>query len=424
MKILIVGSGGREHALTWKLKQSEQVDKIFVAPGNAGTGELAENVAIADTNIDKLIEFAKDKDIGLTFVGPEAPLVAGIVDRFKAEGLSVFGPNQDAAQLEGSKVFSKNLMKKYDIPTAKYETFTKAEAAIDYIKQEGAPIVVKAEGLAAGKGVIVAETTTEAVEAVETIMVDEKFGAAGTRIVVEEFLTGEEATVLAFTDGETIVPLISSQDHKPAYDNDEGPNTGGMGAYAPAPIVDDEMLSTVKEEILEATLDGLKQEGIEYQGLIYCGLMIEDGVPKVLEYNVRFGDPEAEAVLPLLETDLVEIAEAVNNNQLDKIDIQWSDKTAVCVIMASGGYPIDYDTGKEITGIEKAEADEDTIVFQAGTDKEDDKLVTAGGRVLGVTAVGDGYEDTIAKAYQGVEKIAFADAHYRTDIGAKALDKN
>ena len=424
MKILIVGSGGREHALTWKLKQSEQVDKIFVAPGNAGTGELAENVAIADTNIDKLIEFAKNKDIALTFVGPEAPLVEGIVDRFKAEGLSVFGPNQDAAQLEGSKVFSKNLMKKYDIPTAKYETFTQADAAIAYIKEEGAPIVVKAEGLAAGKGVIVAETTAEAVEAVETIMVNEKFGEAGTRIVVEEFLTGEEATVLAFTDGETIVPLISSQDHKPAYDNDEGPNTGGMGAYAPAPIVDDEMLSQVKEEILEPTLDGLKQEGIEYKGLIYCGLMIEDGVPKVLEYNVRFGDPEAEAVLPLLETDLVEIAEAVNNNQLDKIDIQWSDKTAVCVIMASGGYPIDYDTGKEITGIEKAEADEDTIVFQAGTAKENDKIVTAGGRVLGVTAVGDGYEDTIAKAYEGVERIEFADAHYRTDIGAKALDKN
>ncbi|MBM7557597.1 phosphoribosylamine--glycine ligase [Halanaerobacter jeridensis] len=424
MKILVIGSGGREHALTWKLKQSQKVEEVFVAPGNAGTEEIANNIAIDDTDINKLIEFAQEEEIALTFVGPEAPLVEGIVDRFKAEGLSVFGPNQDAAQLEGSKVFSKNLMKKYDIPTAKYETFTQADAAIAYIKEEGAPIVVKAEGLAAGKGVIVAETTAEAVEAVETIMVNEKFGEAGTRIVVEEFLTGEEATVLAFTDGETIVPLISSQDHKPAYDNDEGPNTGGMGAYAPAPIVDDEMLSQVKEEILEPTLDGLKQEGIEYKGLIYCGLMIEDGVPKVLEYNVRFGDPEAEAVLPLLETDLVEIAEAVNNNQLDKIDIQWSDKTSVCVIMASGGYPIDYETGEEITGIEKAEADEDTIVFQAGTAKENDKIVTAGGRVLGVTAVGDGYEDTISKAYEGVERIEFADAHYRTDIGDKALDKN
>mgnify|MGYP006273470653 CR=1 FL=1 len=423
MKILEVGSGGREHTLTWKLKQSDKVEKIFVAPGNAGTEELATNVNIKDTNINELVTFATRKEIDLTFVGPEAPLVEGIVDLFKEEGLAVFGPNQKAAQLEGSKVFSKNLMKEYDIPTAKYESFTEADEAIAYIKEEGAPIVVKAEGLAAGKGVIVAQSTTEAVEAVETIMLDEKFGAAGSRIVVEEFLTGEEATVLAFTDGETIVPLIASQDHKPAYDNDEGPNTGGMGAYAPAPVVDEELLAQVKADVLEPTIDGLKEEGVEYKGLIYCGLMIEDREVKVLEYNVRFGDPEAQAVLPLLETDLVDIAKAVNEKRLSEIEIEWSNKTAVCVIMASGGYPVDYETGEEITGIKEAEEDEDIIVFQAGTERKDGKLLTAGGRVLGVTAVGEGYQDTIEKAYQGVEEIDFAEAHYRSDIGAKAVKR-
>jgi phosphoribosylamine--glycine ligase len=421
MKILVVGSGGREHTLTWKLQQSDKVDQIFVAPGNAGTAELATNLDIKGTDIEQLIEFAQTEEIDLTFVGPEVPLVEGIVDQFNAAGLAVFGPNQKAAQLEGSKVFSKNLMKNYDIPTAKYETFTKAEQAIDYIKQEGAPIVVKAEGLAAGKGVIVAETTTEAIEAVEEIMLDEKFGAAGTRIVVEEFLEGEEATVLAFTDGETIVPMMPSQDHKQAYDNDQGPNTGGMGAYAPAPIVDKEMLSHVKEEILETTLAALKEEGINYKGVIYCGLMIKDGVPKVLEYNVRFGDPEAQVVLPLLETDLVDIARAIIDERLAELEINWSAKTAVCVIMASGGYPVDYNTGKEITGIEAAESGQDITVFQAGTDTKNGKLVTAGGRVLGVTALGIGYENTINKAYQGIERIDFAGAHYRTDIGTKAL---
>ena len=423
MKVLVVGSGGREDTLTWKLTQSEKVDKIFVAPGNAGTDELAENIDIKASNIEELVTFATRKEIDLTFVGPEAPLVAGIVDRFRAEGLAVFGPTQQAAQLEGSKVFAKNLMQEYEIPTAKYESFTAADEAIAYIKEEGAPIVVKAEGLAAGKGVIVAQDTSEAIEAVETIMVDEKFGEAGIRIVVEEFLTGEEATVLAFTDGETIVPLIASQDHKPAYDNGQGPNTGGMGAYAPAPVVDENILAQVKADILKPTLDALQSEGVEYKGLIYCGLMIEDNEAKVLEYNVRFGDPEAQAVLPLLETDLVAIAEAVNEERLNEIEISWSDKTAVCVVMASGGYPIDYETGKEITGIQAAESDEDIIVFQAGTERKDGKLLTAGGRVLGVTALGKGYKDTIEKAYQGVEKIEFADAHYRSDIGAKAVQR-
>ncbi|PRX31812.1 phosphoribosylamine--glycine ligase [Orenia metallireducens] len=420
MKILVVGNGGREHALVWKLKQSERVEKIYVAPGNAGTADLAENIEIEATDIDRLIKFCKEEKIDLTVVGPEAPLVVGIVDAFEAEGLKVFGPNKAAAQLEGSKVFSKDFMKKYDIPTAKYESFADAKEAIDYIKKEGAPIVVKAEGLAAGKGVIVAQNVDEAVRAVEEIMVNEKFGEAGERIVVEEFLAGEEATVLAFTDGETIVPMIPSQDHKPAYDGDKGPNTGGMGAYAPAPIATEELMAKVYEEILVPTIEGLKKEGITFKGVLYSGLMIVDGEVKVIEYNVRFGDPEAEVVLPLLKNDLVDIIEAIIEDRLEDVGIEWLNQTSVCVIMASGGYPVAYEKGKEISGIKEAEA-EDIIVFQAGTDFKDDKLVTAGGRVLGVTALGNGYQATIDRAYEGVKKIDFADAHYRTDIGAKAI---
>ena len=422
MKALVIGSGGREHTLVWKLKRSPQVEEIFAAPGNPGTAESATNVDIAADEIEQLLQFAQEEEIDWTFVGPEAPLVAGIVDRFEGEGLSIFGPNKEAARLEGSKVFSKNLMEKHEIPTAAYETFNEPAPATAYIKEIGAPIVVKAEGLAAGKGVFVAETEEEAVEAVETIMKDKKFGQAGTRIVVEEFLTGEEATVLAFTDGETIMPLISSQDHKPAYEGGEGPNTGGMGAYAPAPVVTDEVMNRVESEVLQPTLEALQAEGIDYKGLIYCGLMISDsGAPRVLEYNVRFGDPEAQVVLPLLKTDLVEVAAAIEEERLAEIDLDWSTKIAVCVIMASGGYPIEYETGREITGIKEAET-EDRIVFQAGTAQQDRKLVTAGGRVLGVTAFGDDYQATIDQAYQGVEKIDFAEAHYRTDIGSKALN--
>ncbi|AGB42464.1 phosphoribosylamine-glycine ligase [Halobacteroides halobius DSM 5150] len=421
MKVLVVGSGGREHTLVWKLKQNSNVEEIFVASGNAGTDQLATNIDIKATNITGLIEFAKKEGVDLTFVGPEAPLVKGIVDNFKTAGLKIFGPTKKAAQLEGSKVFSKDLMKKYDIPTAKYESFTDPQEAIAYIKQEGAPIVVKAEGLAAGKGVVVAQTTKEAIKAVETIMVNEKFGTAGNRIVIEEFLTGEEATVLAFTDGDTIIPMVPSQDHKQAYDGDEGPNTGGMGAYAPAPVVTDELLEEVKEDILVPTIEALKEEGIQYKGVLYTGLMIEDNKAKVLEYNVRFGDPEAQVVLPLLETDLVEIAEAVIDERLGKVNINWSPKTAVCVIMASEGYPIDYNTGKEITGIALAEKIDNINVFQAGTTCKNNQLVTVGGRVLGVTAVGEDYQDTITKAYQGIDKIDFKGAHYRTDIGDKAL---
>ncbi|MCK8825700.1 phosphoribosylamine--glycine ligase [Fuchsiella alkaliacetigena] len=423
MKILIIGSGGREHTLAWKLQQSSKVKQIYVAPGNAGTAEVAENVDIASEDIEELLNFAQQEEIDLTFVGPEAPLVAGIVDRFEAEGLRIFGPNQKAAQLEGSKVFSKNLMQKYDIPTGEYSSFAEPKAAIEYIKEKGAPIVVKAEGLAAGKGVVVAEEVKEAVEAVEKIMVEQKFGRAGERIVVEEFLTGEEATVLAFTDGKHIIPMLPSQDHKPAYDGDQGPNTGGMGAYAPAPVVDEEVLQKVYNRILEPTLAALNKEGIEFKGVIYSGLMIEDGEPKVLEYNVRFGDPEAQVVLPLLETDLVEIAEAVIEERLEELIIKWSGDTAVAVVMASDGYPIEYETGKEITGVESLAKQKDINVFQAGTANKDGKLVTDGGRVLAVTALGDGYRDTIDKSYQGVEKIDFEGAHYRSDIGHKALTR-
>ncbi|MCK8826875.1 phosphoribosylamine--glycine ligase [Natroniella acetigena] len=422
MKILVIGSGGREHTLVWKLKQSKQVTELFVAPGNAGTAELATNVDLDSNDIEGLLNFALEEEIDLTFVGPEAPLVAGVVDRFEEEGLQIFGPNQKAAQLEGSKVFSKDLMEKYEIPTAKYQSFSDAEAAIEYIKQEGAPIVVKAEGLAAGKGVIVAETEAEAIEAVKKIMVDQRFGQAGAQVVIEEFLTGEEATVLAFTDGEEIVPMVASQDHKQAYDGDQGPNTGGMGAYAPAPVATKELLNDVYENILKPTIEALQQEGITFKGVLYTGLMIKEGEAKVLEYNVRFGDPEAQVVLPLLQTDLVEIAEAVIAGKLEEIEVNWRKQKAVCVVMASGGYPVEYETGKEITGLEQI-TDEQAIVFQAGTATEEGKLVTAGGRVLGITAVGNDYQATIEQAYQVVERIDFAGAHYRTDIGQKALKR-
>jgi len=421
MKILVVGSGGREHTLVWKLSQSEKVSKIYCAPGNAGTEILAENVDIADTDIEALLEFAKKENIEMTFVGPEAPLVEGIVDKFEKEGLKVFGPSQSAAALEGSKVFSKKLMKDYSIPTAEYEVFTDPEKAIAYIKKIGAPIVVKAEGLAAGKGVIVADTVEEALDAVKLILVNDKFGEAGERIVVEEYLEGEEATVLAFVDGNTIKPMVPSQDHKPAYDNDKGPNTGGMGAYAPAPIVTDKMMETIYQDILIPTVQALKQEGIEYKGVLYCGLMIKNGQAKVLEYNVRFGDPEAQVVLPLLETDLIDIADAVVTGQLNKLEIKWRNKKALCVIMASGGYPIEYEKGKAITGIEQVNQNQDMIVFQAGTKNIDGKLLTDGGRVLAVTALGDDYKEVINKAYKGVEKIHFDDFHIRNDIGQKAL---
>jgi phosphoribosylamine--glycine ligase len=420
MKVLVIGNGGREHALTWKIAKSKRVEEIYVAPGNAGTREIARNVDIDVMDIAGLIDFAREKEIDLTFVGPEAPLVAGIVDEFEKEGLKIFGPVKKAARLEGSKVFSKNLMQKYGIPTAEYGVFTDAGEAINYIQQKGAPIVVKAEGLAAGKGVIVARSIEEAVEAVRSIIVDEQFGDAGQRVVIEEFLTGEEATVLAFVDGQSILPMLPSQDHKPAFNGDKGPNTGGMGAYAPAPVVDEVMMQKVYNQILVPTIEALKEEGIEYRGVLYCGLMINNGQARVLEYNVRFGDPEAQVVLPLLETDIIDITEAIIDGKLDELEIVWSNNKALCVVMASGGYPVKYEKGKLITGIDKA-LSEDLMVFQAGTEERAGKLYTAGGRVLAVTALAADYRSAIDKAYNGVEKISFEGAHYRKDIGHKAL---
>lgn len=421
MNVLLIGSGGRENALAWKLSTSEKIDELYIAAGNPGTAQFGTNLDFAEDNRTALLEFALKEKIELTIVGPEAPLAAGIVDLFQAHGLQVFGPNQEAAQLESSKAFAKNLMQKYNIPTAEYASFTEVEPAIAYIKKMGAPIVVKASGLAAGKGVIVAQTETEAIAAVETIMLTDRFGQAGNEIIIEEFLTGEEATILAFCDGKTIIPMLASQDHKAAFDGDQGPNTGGMGAYAPAPVVDQNIFNHFKQEVMVPTLQALQAENIDFKGVIYFGLMIKDDQIKVLEYNVRFGDPEAQVILPLLESDLVEIMEAVLSQKLAEIDIKWSKNKALCVVMSSGGYPAEYEKGKQITGIKAAA--EDLLVFQAGTAIKDNELVTAGGRVLAVTALGATFDEVIKRAYQGVEKINFAGAQMRTDIGQKALTK-
>lgn len=421
MRVLIVGSGGREHVLAWKLMQSPRVQKVYCAPGNAGIAKMAECVPIPADDIKGLVNFALDNEIELTVVGPEAPLTAGIVDAFAAAGLAVFGPNQAAARLEGSKAFSKQIMEKFNIPTAKSRTFTSAGAALAYLQQQGAPIVVKADGLAAGKGVIVAMTLAEAEEAVHRIMVEREFGESGNQVVIEEFLAGEEVSVLAFTDGNTVIPMVSSQDHKAAYDNDAGPNTGGMGAYSPAPVLTPELLAQVEEQILRPTISGLRAEGIVYKGVLYAGLMITAQGPKVLEYNVRFGDPECQAVLPRLKTDLAEIMLSVINRMLHEQKIEWYDNHTVCVVMASGGYPGPYEQGKTINGLDEAALIDDVYVFHAGTGLKGDKIVTNGGRVLGVTAWGHTLPAALDKAYQAVNKISFAGAHYRKDIGQKAL---
>lgn len=419
MKVLVIGDGGREHSIVWKLARSSQVDKIYIAPGNPGTAELGENIAIDPMDFTALVSFVRERNIDLTIVGPEAPLVGGIVDFFREQGLKIFGPDKRAAQLEGSKVFSKRFMKKYQIPTAEYEVFDNAEKAIAYIKYKGLPIVVKAEGLAAGKGVIVAKTMTDAVAGVNSILIDKVYGSAGRRVVVEEFLTGEEATILAFTDGKTIVPMVASQDHKQVYDNDQGPNTGGMGAYAPAPGVDLSLQEKIYRELLLPTLYGLQKEGINYKGVIYFGLMIDAGEAKVLEYNVRFGDPEAQVILPLLKTDLLEIVDAVIDGTLEDLKIEWYEEKAISVVMASGGYPGRYVKGKKITGIELVSSMKDILVFQAGTRMEDGQLLTDGGRVLAVTATGDSFRKVMEKVYLAVEDIYFHGSHFRRDIGKK-----
>ena len=422
MNILILGSGGREHALLWKLAQSPEATKLYAVPGNPGMAELAECVAGSIEDNAAVVKLAQEKKIDLVVVGPEVPLTNGVVDALRAAGIKAFGPTKAAAELEGSKSFSKDIMKKYGIPTAKYEVFTDADAARAYIEKEGAPIVIKANGLAAGKGVIVAETKEQALDAVHEIMDDAAFGKAGSRVVIEEFMEGEEASLLAFTDGKTIRPMVSSQDHKRAYDGDKGPNTGGMGTYAPAPVMTKDMVEQATEKILKPMIAAMAKEGRPYQGCLYAGLMITEEGPKVVEFNARFGDPETQVVLPLLKGDLVKIMQACVDGTLDTAAVDWEDGAAVCVVMASGGYPKSYKKGYAIDGLKKAES-LGTFVFHAGTAKKDGKVVTSGGRVLGVTARGGGIKEATEKAYKGVEAIRFTDEFHRKDIAHRALER-
>ena len=420
MKVLIIGSGGREHAIAWKVAQSSKVKEIFAAPGNPGIGKIGKCIPILPTEIHKLVEFAKEKEIDLTIVGPEAPLVAGIVDEFEKAGLKIFGPSKAAAQLEGSKSFAKEMMKKYGVPTAEYRVFNDPEDAKDFVRKKGVPIVVKADGLAAGKGVTVARTLEEALVAIDKIMVKKVFGKSGNRIVIEEYLEGEEASYLVITDGESFVPLATAQDHKAVFDGDRGPNTGGMGAYSPAYVLSKDMEKKVQEEIVKPILRGMKKEGNPFRGVLYVGLMITSDGPKVLEFNVRFGDPEAQVILRRLEDDLVEIAERTIDGKLPS-KLTWKPETSMCVVLASKGYPGSYEKGKEILGVEEAEAIPSVVVFHAGTAVENGKLVTNGGRVLNVTALGKDAKEARDTAYKAVEKISFDGMHYRRDIGLKAL---
>lgn len=423
MKILVIGSGGREHALAWKLKDSPQTEKLYAIPGNPGMAAIAECVPqISPTDNAAVVAFAKENGVDLVVVGPEAPLAGGIVDDLAAAGVKAFGPTKLAAEIEGSKAFSKDLMKKYGIPTAKYEVFSDAAAARAYVKAEGAPIVVKADGLAAGKGVVVAMTEAEALAAIDEIMEDKAFGKAGSRVVIEEFMAGEEVSILAFTDGKTIRAMIPSQDHKRAYDGDEGSNTGGMGAYAPAPVAPPAFVEAVHRTVLEPTIRAMEQEGRLYKGCLYAGLMVTVDGAKVVEFNCRFGDPETEVVLPLLKGDLVEIMLACVDGNLADVEIPWSTGAAVTVVVAAGGYPKAYEKGAEITGLADAEA-EGCLVFHAGTAERDGKIVTAGGRVLNVVAEAADIKTAVKKAYRGVDCVHFKDAFCRRDIAHRALER-
>ncbi|ABQ27995.1 phosphoribosylamine--glycine ligase [Geotalea uraniireducens] len=421
MKVLVIGSGGREHALVWKIAQSPLVEKVYCAPGNPGIGTIAENVDIKVDDLSGLLSFAKKEDIALTVVGPELPLSLGIVDLFEEYGLKVFGAQKNAAIIEASKAFSKDLMRKYNVPTAAYEVFTEVEPAIAFIDRTGVPIVIKADGLAAGKGVIIAQTRDEAVAAVTDMLSGNSFGAAGSRVVIEEFLKGEEASFLAFTDGKNIIPLASAQDHKAVYDGDTGPNTGGMGAYSPAPVVTPAIHEKAMQEVMRRTVDGMAAEGRPYRGVLYAGLMIDGESVKTLEFNARFGDPECQPLLMRMKSDIVPILLAVAEKDISRVQIEWHDKAAVCVVMAAEGYPGDYPRGDEIHGLDDAAKIQDLFVFHAGTALDKDKFVTNGGRVLGVTALGPTVKEAIDRAYQGVSLISWRGAHYRKDIGKKAL---
>jgi len=422
MKVLVVGGGGREHALAWKLAQSPKVSEVIGAPGNPGIAKLGRCVQISPTDVKALADFAEKEGIELTVVGPEAPLVEGIVDEFEKRGLKIFGPSKAAARLEGSKAFSKEMMRKYGVPTADFEVFDDPEKAIEFVKKKGAPIVVKADGLAAGKGVVVAKTVEEAIEAIKKIMVDKVFGEAGNRVVIEECLFGEEASYLVITDGERFVPLATAQDHKAVYDGDRGPNTGGMGAYSPAPVLSEELEKEVQEKVIKPILEGMRKEGHPFKGVLYAGLMITDEGVKVLEFNVRFGDPEAQALLRRLDSDLFEVCTSAVEGRLVE-ELHWKPETSICVVLASRGYPGKYEKGKVITGIEEAEKVPTVVVFHAGTKEENGKLLTNGGRVLNVTALGKDIVEARERAYEAIKRIHFDGMHYRKDIGLKALKR-
>lgn len=422
MKVLIVGSGGREHAIAWKTAQSSKVDKIYCAPGNAGIEEYAECVNIGAMEFEKLAAFAKEKEIDLTVIGMDDPLVGGIVDVFEAEGLRVFGPRKNAAVLEGSKAFSKDLMKKYKIPTAAYENFDNAEEALAYLETAKFPIVLKADGLALGKGVLICNTLDEARDGVCTIMTDKKFGTAGNRMVIEEFMTGREVSVLSYVDGKTIKTMTSAQDHKRAGDGDTGLNTGGMGTFSPSPFYTEEVDEFCRKYIYQATVDAMAAEGREFKGIIFFGLMLTEDGPRVLEYNARFGDPEAQVVLPRMKNDIIEVFEACIDGTLDQVDLQFEDNAAVCVVLASEGYPVKYEKGFAIKGLENFKDREGYYVFHAGTKKAEEGIVTNGGRVLGVTAKGKDLKDARANAYEAIRLVEFDNKYYRSDIG-KAIDE-
>ena len=414
MKILVVGGGGREHAICWKLSKEANVDKIYCAPGNAGISNVAQCIDIQDSDIENLLNFAKENQIDLTIVGPEIPLVAGIVDKFEKEGLKIFGPNKKCAQLEGSKSFSKDFMIRHNLPTAKYKEYTDLDEAISEIDSFGYPVVIKADGLAAGKGVVIPENREDAITTLKEMMSDKKFGNAGDKIVVEEFLTGIETSILAFVDNDTIVPMVSSKDHKKVFEGETGLNTGGMGTFSPSEIYTDELAKEVQEKILDKTLEGFKKDNLNYKGILFVGLMITEDGPKILEYNVRFGDPETQSVLFRLDTDLNKIISAILDNNLKNIEINYSKEEAICVMLTSGGYPENYEKGKVISGLENL--DSDIVVFHSGTKFDNENIVTNGGRVIGITAKSKTVKEAAQKVYENIKKINFEKMHYRKDI--------
>ena len=414
MRILVVGGGGREHAICWKLSNEANVEKIYCAPGNAGISNVAECIDIGDSDIENLLKFAKENQIDLTIVGPEIPLVAGIVDAFEKEGLKIFGPNKKCAQLEGSKSFSKDFMIRHNLPTAKYKEYTNLDEAISEIDSFGYPVVIKADGLAAGKGVVIPENREDAITTLKEMMSDKKFGKAGDKIVVEEFLNGIETSILAFVDNDTIVPMVSSKDHKKVFEGETGLNTGGMGTFSPSEIYTDELAKEVQEKILDKTLEGFKKDNLNYKGILFVGLMITEDGPKILEYNVRFGDPETQSVLFRLDTDLNKIISAILDNNLKNIEINYSKEEAICVMLTSGGYPESYEKGKVISGLENL--DSDIVVFHSGTKFDNENIVTNGGRVIGITAKGKTVKEAGEKVYENIKKINFEKMHYRKDI--------